>query len=230
VAIGAARSLAKYPQALAWFRRLVEIDDDEADEIERRSRVKGFEVARVTQVRMVNGIMRDLTKAMARGESLDEFKARMRRKLKREWGTERPYAIDNIWRTEVQTQYQRARYRQLTQQSVINLRPFWLYDAVMDSRTSTICRTRDGEIRAHDDPWWQSNYPPLHYQCRSGVRALRRSDVERRGGPTRRDIGGDPPLAGFGSTPGGGEITEYTPNLGNVDDVLLREYERKVSR
>ena len=48
--------------------------------------------------------------------------------------------------------------------------PMLQFDAVMDGRTSDICRPLDGITRPVDDPFWNQYYPPNHFGCRSTVR------------------------------------------------------------
>jgi SPP1 gp7 family putative phage head morphogenesis protein len=40
------------------------------------------------------------------------------------------------------------------------------YVAVLDSKTSEICRPLDGIIRHKNDPFWQTHSPLNHYRCR----------------------------------------------------------------
>lgn len=44
------------------------------------------------------------------------------------------------------------------------------FDAVMDARTSTICRPLEGVRKPVDDIFWNTYYPPNHFKCRSTVR------------------------------------------------------------
>lgn len=55
--------------------------------------------------------------------------------------------------------------------------PLLQFDAVMDSRTSPICRPLDLVIKPADDPFWNMYYPPNHYRCRSSVKQLRTGKV-----------------------------------------------------
>lgn len=51
--------------------------------------------------------------------------------------------------------------------------PLLQFDAVIDNRTTEICRPLDGTILPVDHPFWRRFYPPNHYNCRSTVRQLR---------------------------------------------------------
>ncbi len=41
-----------------------------------------------------------------------------------------------------------------------------------DKRQTSICAARSGVIRSYTNPWWDTNTPPLHYRCRSTIRAI----------------------------------------------------------
>lgn len=43
------------------------------------------------------------------------------------------------------------------------------FAAIIDDRTSDLCRDCDGTVLPADDPWWRSHTPPLHPNCRSVV-------------------------------------------------------------
>lgn len=55
--------------------------------------------------------------------------------------------------------------------------PLLEFDAVIDDRTSTICRPLNKVVRPVDDPFWDKYYPPNHFNCRSTVRQLRTGTV-----------------------------------------------------
>ncbi len=104
---------------------------------------------------------------------------------------------------------------------VAELRPFWMYDAILDARTSEICRDFNGTTLPHDDPWWSSHYPPVHHRCRSGVRALRAEQVSRMGGQTTEPPTEHQPQAGFGATPD--QSFAVAPDPGQFDGALFTQ-------
>ena len=229
MAIGAPRGLGRVDKAIAWFRERTTINDEAFESLLESAGQKALTISEYAQLNMVSRILKEAKKSERKGESIDDFRKRMSRRLRREWGTSNPSALITIWRTELQKEHQRGRYFQLTKQSVKNLRPFWIFDAILDSRTSAICNARHGEIRHVDDQWWQSNYPPLHFNCRSGVRALRRSDVAKFGDIQPRTFPNDVD-PGFGRTPDAGDLGEYKPDLGDIDDELRQDFEQRTGQ
>ena len=51
----------------------------------------------------------------------------------------------------------------------------------MDDRTRPSHAALNGLIFRHDDPFWDSHFPPCDFNCRCSVRGLRLRDIERRG-------------------------------------------------
>lgn len=95
--------------------------------------------------------------------------------------------------------------------------------AILDSRTTEICKARDGLVIRADDPRLQANLPPLHYRCRTVIIPITRATWKRleagdkrtvdrifgwvpEGGPTTLEEAlarldeAPPPLPGFGGT------------------------------
>lgn len=68
-----------------------------------------------------------------------------------------------ITTTETTYSYNRGRLASFAENRVDYVR----FSAVMDGRTSPICRSRDGLIMKMDDPKLPGNTPPLHGRCRS---------------------------------------------------------------
>jgi SPP1 gp7 family putative phage head morphogenesis protein len=48
--------------------------------------------------------------------------------------------------------------------------PYLEFDAVMDRRTTDLCRSFNGVLLPINDPFWKQYYPPNHFGCRSTVR------------------------------------------------------------
>ena len=72
------------------------------------------------------------------------------------------HRLENIARTETAKIYEQARYQTMSgDDEIIG----YEFAAIMDTRTSDICRSRDGrKIHKGEEEGW---IPPLHYQCRS---------------------------------------------------------------
>ena len=80
----------------------------------------------------------------------------------------KPFHIETIIRTNVQTAFSKGRY--LEQLESPN--DLWFYDAIVDGRETPLCNSLDGKAFSKNDPFWSSHYPPNHFNCRSGVASL----------------------------------------------------------
>jgi len=65
----------------------------------------------------------------------------------------------------------------------VDSRPYWQYVAVLDSRTRPAHKALHGMVFRYDDPFWQTHYPPLGFNCRCRVRALSKKDIDEKGLP-----------------------------------------------
>jgi SPP1 gp7 family putative phage head morphogenesis protein len=197
-----------YLEAVAWFRARVPTAEGEFLAMVERSHEKAFMVAGVAQLDLVTQVWEAVDDAIAKGTTLDDFRASVGDKLTAAWGKAQPYRVETILRTNVQGAYSAGRWAQQADPEVVELRPFWEFSATMDSRTSEICRPLDGTILKADDPFWKSHNPPLHHACRSTVISLTRKQAEARG--VAAAAPSSAPADGFGGAPG---VDEWRPDL-----------------
>lgn len=98
-----------------------------------------------------------------------------------------PARMRLIYDQNMQTAYMAGRYKQM--KAAAEFRPWWQYTAVMDGKTRPAHRALHGKTFRHDDPFWDSFYPPNGFRCRCSVRAFGDSDIEARGIPTSSSAG-----------------------------------------
>lgn len=73
--------------------------------------------------------------------------------------------LENIARTEATTAYNAGRLAAFKAEG--DFVRAVQFSAILDERTTDICRFRDGLIMRMDDPRLPANTPPLHFMCRS---------------------------------------------------------------
>lgn len=240
--LGASADLLDFNEAVRWFASRVVIDEAQRHAIPGYAKPWAFWIANQAQARLVADVFDDLTDAIDRGIGFKQWAKDIRGKLDSGWtlrGAASAFRIETIWRNAAQHAYSRGRYQQISKPAMRKMRPYWMFDAVMDSRTSPICRPLDGTIKLSTDPWWDTHHVPLHHRCRSGIRTLLRSTAEagvrRRDGtthtpddplPTNED--GSPVEAqdGFGQTPANSPAAQHE---GELPDDLRIELGRKLN-
>ena len=192
-----------FEDALAYFEAQQPILKDVWDTLSDAAREQAFTVSGVTQVEVIQQVLEGLEAAIADGTTLEDFAAAVSTSLESAWGgsvANPAFRIETIFRTNVQTAYAAGRYQVATHPDIIAVRPQWMFSAVLDSRTSPICRPLDGLIRPADDGFWRGHHPPLHHRCRSSIITLREEQAKQMGGGT--DV---PPhdvaAPGFGALP-----------------------------
>lgn len=206
---------ARFDEAVEWFRGRVPLTDELFELLGAAFQRRAFRVAGVAQLQIVNEVYQILLDLLNAGGSLGDFKRQVRQRLTSQFVASR---VETIFRNNVQSAFNAGRWRQLQQPAVRRHRPYLMYDAAMDSRTSEMCRDRNGKVLHRSDPWWSSNQPPLHHRCRSAVRALTTKQAQRRGIVTGPELTDLPPVTeGFGAEPSEDDWrpdpTNYPPEL-----------------
>jgi SPP1 gp7 family putative phage head morphogenesis protein len=188
----------EFDEAVEWFRDRVPVTDEEYQTLSAAQRARAFHLASVNELAIVRTVFQEIDSALAEGRPLDEFKRSVREKLEGAHGLN-GYHLETVLRNATQDGYNAGRWQQITDPEITADRPYWMYDSVLDTRTTEVCKALDGTIKGHDDVYWLTHYPPLHHRCRSSIRTMRPGEARKRGLTV-----GDPvvtPDEGFGLAP-----------------------------
>lgn len=172
-----------FKEALAYaVSRNVVPSDEYYNEMTALQRQTAISIKGLASLEQIRHIVDAVNKAVANGESFDEFKKRVS-----ETDVELPtHRLDNIYRTNLQSAYNRGRYYE--QQRNKAKRPYLMYSAVNDSRTRPEHRARHGIIRHINDPFWERNYPPLGFRCRCKTKAITKEQMNERGLTPKKEL------------------------------------------
>lgn len=166
-----------FTEAIDYFSKKEVISSAEFYQLAAEARVKAFTVSKVNSMQMLTDIQGQLLKTLEEGKTLKEFKKAFDDILfKGGMDPLHPYHIETVFRTNIQTAYQAGRYQGQIERAKI--RPYWIYNAVDDSRTSELCYELNGKCYHYDHPFWDKFYPPNHFNCRSSVDDLSEEDLE----------------------------------------------------
>lgn len=215
-------------EALGWFLSKVPLVKAAWNKLSAESRRKAFTVADVAQADLVHDAMKAIDRAINHGTTLEEFKREIGPKLLAAWSgkVKSPaWRLETIYRTNIQSAYGAGRYKQVMDPDIVKVRPFLMFDAVLDNRVTNICRDLDNTVLPATDSFWDTHTPPLHFNCRSALRSLRRKRAEEKG--ITKAAPGVAAADGFGLRPG---EDEWQPDFAKYPPPLRSELERKTRR
>jgi SPP1 gp7 family putative phage head morphogenesis protein len=78
-----------------------------------------------------------------------------------------PYRIETVIRTNTTKAYSHGRFTEFVDPDLNGFVRAVQLSAILDSRTTEICRAADGKIILLDDPMAKRLLPPLHFNCRT---------------------------------------------------------------
>jgi SPP1 gp7 family putative phage head morphogenesis protein len=157
------------------------LNPDACNKITQSVHAHSFTVAHVATMDILKDIRKELDNVIKKGLTLKEFKKNLPGIMERKgWtGAKAPWRLDNIFRTNLASSYNTARYSQ--QLEVAKSRPYWRYNAILDQKTREAHRRMNGRVYRFDDPIWQKWYPPVGFRCRCYVRTLSESQLKKSG-------------------------------------------------
>ena len=80
-----------------------------------------------------------------------------------------PHRIETIVRTNTTDAFNQGRLVEIMRPDMEDIVPFVQYSAIMDTRTTPVCRHLDGKVFRRDDPALQDLIAPNHFNCRSVI-------------------------------------------------------------
>ena len=174
-------------------------------DVQKQEHMRAFTVAKMTSATLLDDVRKSLDKAMAEGQSFQEWRKDIIPRLQGVWlgktygdlwdgmtpaeqagktpptPEERDRVIkagrlETIFRTNMFNAYAAGRYRQLKEDA--DIYPYWRYVTAKDSAVRPAHRALEGKVFKADDPFWSTHYPPNGFNCRCIVEAVDEYDLE----------------------------------------------------
>ena len=161
-----------FEEAIKFLRSMVPLTREEFDTLDHDLKFRAFTIARVFSLDVVNKIKGRYVKALQKGErpaDVMQFLDETLRKI----GVhpENPYWLETHARNNFMSAYNAGRWVQIKQSKSVK---YLVYNAILDEKTTKLCKTLDGAVKPVDDPFWKKFYPPNHHSCRSLATVVRR--------------------------------------------------------
>jgi hypothetical protein len=198
-----------FEEAVSFMKSRIPMTKAEWNALEPKLRFRAFTVARLTQLDYIEAVRGRLVSAIEKGEGYASTWSDIKAIAAEDGALNfKPGYWENVYRTNTQTAYTAGKLMQFKD----NPPPAWRLLIVDDDRTSDICRglMRDGKqslTLASDHPFWETfGFPPYHFQCRTGLQAVYKSEIGHDGtiveNPSMKNIRKQfKPMDGFGGNP-----------------------------
>ncbi|WP_285409626.1 phage minor head protein [Pseudomonas sp. FR229a] len=157
---------------------------------------QAFTVAKVMRLDLLSDIRAALETALQQGQTLKQFTANLTPALQAQgwWGqtnhrrrrrhrptrpTRQPVPPQNHLPNQPAKRLHAG--RKTSMEAAAATHPHWMLVSIIDSKTRPSHRAMHGQVFHHDDPIWQTIYPPNGFNCRCRVIALTAAAVQLRG-------------------------------------------------
>lgn len=214
-----------YEETTLYFGEKLELSPKEFAALADQYKTFAFTVGGYSNLQAIKAFQAKLTEAIANGTTLRDFQQEMNELLvSKGYEPSDPWAMENIFRTNLQTAYNVGAYQQMTAPAVMRMRPYWQYDAVADSRTRESHLALDGAVYPANSPVWDTIYPPNGFRCRCSVSSLSQREVDEQGLRVEQQPTGVIPDDGFAINPA---KVQFRPDLEGFPPALVEAYERR---
>lgn len=165
-----------FAEQLSYFRQKENLGTEHWDDILGLAHDRAFIVAGAMKAELLTDLRAAVDKAISQGTTLEAFRRDFAQIVaKHGWD----YRGGFDWRTKViyetnlRASYAAGRWAQLTDPKLLAVAPYWRYvhsDSVLHPRPLHLAW--NGLTIRHDDPWWQTHFPPGGWGCRCRVVAV----------------------------------------------------------
>ncbi|RYY25231.1 MAG: hypothetical protein EOP62_14310 [Sphingomonadales bacterium] len=184
-------------EAIAFFKRKGFVFGFSWQDVWQEEHARAFTVAKAMTRDVLETIRTAVDRAIAEGETLDDFRKDLRPKLEKLgwWGRKQmidpltaersmvqlgsPRRLKTIFQVNMRTSYAVGAWERIQRQKAAF--PFIRYTSVMDGREREQHHAWHGTTLPVDHPWWDTHYPPCGWNCRCKPQAYSAKMLARRG-------------------------------------------------
>ena len=142
------------------------------EKLSDKLRFRAFTASRIADGDLLKKLNAEMIASVNDGKGLSDFLSLTKTDIldKIGMGAGSGWYYETVYRTNVQTAYNVGRAMGFAEDKPLALELV----IIDDSRTSDICRQYAGKrfILPYDHPFWQTHWPPFHFNCRTTIRAI----------------------------------------------------------
>ena len=187
-----------YAEAVEYLKKRDVIKKVDYNKLSDKMRFRAFTVSRIADGDLLKRINSELIKNVNDGKGLKDFLSLTKTDILNKVGMGaggQGWYWETVYRTNVQTAYNTGRMMGFEEDKPLALH----FVGIEDSRQTDVCHSLSNVIRPYDDPLWEKYIPPLHFGCRSTVRAIYDEDELPEEWSSLEGI--EKPAKGFGTNP-----------------------------
>lgn len=187
-----------YAEAVEYLKKRDVIKKVDYNKLSDKMRFRAFTASRIADGDLLKRINSELIKNVNDGKGLKDFLSLTKTDILNKVGMGaggQGWYWETVYRTNVQTAYNTGRMMGFEEDKPLALH----FVGIEDSRQTDVCHSLSNVIRPYDDPLWEKYIPPLHFGCRSTVRAIYDEDELPEDWSSLEGI--EKPAKGFGTNP-----------------------------
>lgn len=187
-----------YAEAVEYLKKRDVIKKVDYNKLSDKMRFRAFTASRIADGDLLKRINSELIKNVNDGKGLKDFLSLTKTDILNKVGMGaggQGWYWETVYRTNVQTAYNTGRMMGFEEDKPLALH----FVGIEDARQTDVCHSMSNVIRPYDDPLWEKYIPPLHFGCRSTVRAIYDEDELPEEWSSLEGI--EKPAKGFGTNP-----------------------------
>lgn len=186
-----------YHEAVEYLKKRDVIKKVDYNKLSDKMRFRAFTASRINDGKLLERLNAEMIANVNDGKGLKDFLSMTKTDIldRVGMGPNQGWYWETVYRTNVQTAYNAGRAMGFAEDRPLALE----FIGIDDARQTDVCHSLMGIIRPYDDPFWESHFPPLHFNCRSTVRAIYDEDELPEKWSKIEEV--EKPAKGFGTYP-----------------------------
>lgn len=159
-----------YHEAVEFLKKRDVIRKVDYDKLSDKMKFRAFTASRINDGKLLERLNAEMLSNVNGGKGLKDFLSLTKTDIldKIGMGPNQGWYWETVYRTNAQTAYNVGRAMGFEADKPLALQ----FVGIDDARQTDVCHSLSGIVRPYGDPFWQSHFPPLHFNCRSTIRAI----------------------------------------------------------